>query len=312
MESINIVFSSDDNYAQHLGLAILSILENKAPGYSINFHILDGGISSENKEKIKSILKKEEENKIFFINIEKNKFKGFPEKRHLKLPAYYRLLAPYIIDCERILYLDCDLIVLGDLKSLFDINLKKNIIAAATERVGDYIKKYFFREIDSYFNSGVLLIDTKKWQKENIWQNAQEFLSHEKNVYKIKYADQDILNHLLENKWLELNKKYNFQLDIYQKKDNINDIKILHYVGNIKPWHYLYANYYQKYYIKYLEDSPWRNYKFPDYNLKNKIKKNGNKITHKIRLTIQIFLPTKLVLKIKDVILYLNNLRDSK
>lgn len=311
MEKMNIVFSSDDNYSQHLGLVIKSILDNKLSAYNINFYVLDGGISKQNKENINSLLKKGND-EIFFISIDKEKFKGFPERRHLKLSAYYRLLAPYIIDCDRLLYLDCDLLVLDDLRSLFDMDLGDNVIAAAKDRSEYYIKKYYFRNIQSYFNSGVLLINTKKWQEENILEKAKNFLEKEKNIRKIKYADQDILNHLLESKWKQLDKSFNYQLDIYQKGGNINGIKVLHYVGKIKPWHYLYANNYQKYYLECLNNSPWKDYNFPDYSFSNVFKKKGDKIIHEIRLIIQTFIPKRIVLKIKDISLYFNNRRDSR
>ena len=53
METINIVFSSDNNYAQYMGVAICSIFENKKVGYLIDIYVLDGGISEDNKSKLK-------------------------------------------------------------------------------------------------------------------------------------------------------------------------------------------------------------------------------------------------------------------
>ena len=46
---INICFSSDNNYAKHMGVAITSILKNSNINDTYNFYILDGGISDSNK-----------------------------------------------------------------------------------------------------------------------------------------------------------------------------------------------------------------------------------------------------------------------
>ncbi|MBR1825957.1 MAG: DUF4422 domain-containing protein [Alphaproteobacteria bacterium] len=51
-KDINICFATDDKYAKYMGIAITSILRYKLPHDNINIYVLDGGISSKNKDKI--------------------------------------------------------------------------------------------------------------------------------------------------------------------------------------------------------------------------------------------------------------------
>lgn len=62
---IDICFSADDNYAKYMGTAITSILKNSLEDEEIVFHLLDGGISEENKNKLLSLKKYKELRNIF-------------------------------------------------------------------------------------------------------------------------------------------------------------------------------------------------------------------------------------------------------
>lgn len=302
--------SSDDRYAQHLGIAITSILANRQPGRKIIFHILDGGMSEINKEKINSLVYDGIE--IKFIQVNQSIFDQFPEMRHLKKATYYRLVAPSIINAPKLLYLDCDLIVCADIQPLYDLPLKGMVVGAAREISEKYVRQYFFRPIDSYFNAGVMLIDTEKWRRQKVWKRALDFLNEPMSDRKIKYADQDILNHLLEHNWLDIGRKYNFQLDRFQKMSAETDYAIIHFVGSLKPWHYMYDNAFGPYYQQYLGKSPWKENIFPDKKIWSPAIRYVRRLVHQVRLAIQKLLPPKIVSALKRVKLALNNRRDSR
>ncbi|MFY7944385.1 MAG: glycosyltransferase family 8 protein, partial [Crocinitomicaceae bacterium] len=100
-----------------------------------------------------------------------------------------------------------------------------------------------------YFNSGVMLINLRKWREENIESKFLEFINEKPE--KIKYWDQDVLNFCLKNKWLRLPQKYNlthffFYPDVYppayfgMKQDefekSVKDPIIIHFTSHQKPW----------------------------------------------------------------------------
>lgn len=98
--NINICFSSDNNYAQHIGIAIASILNNAKNNDIYNFYILDGGISEENKQKIhllNNILKFN----IQYIKINTDDFKNCPMTNYVSYitqSTYYRFSIPKLLN----------------------------------------------------------------------------------------------------------------------------------------------------------------------------------------------------------------------
>lgn len=153
METTNIVFSADDNYAQFMGVAICSIFENKKNGNPIDIYVLDGGISSDNRKKLE-FLSKRYSFKINFIQIDTALFKDFYTSRHITQAAYYRIMIPDLLPkLKKELYLDCDIIVLGDISELYAINID-NYFFAAVEQYGQHRRKDLKMPIGTkYFNS---------------------------------------------------------------------------------------------------------------------------------------------------------------
>lgn len=101
-----------------------------------------------------------------------------------------------------------------------------------------------------------------------------------KNFNEIKFADQDVLNIFFEGDWLKLNSKFNVQSSFFNnkisgvifKKEYLKSIKnpsIIHFTGNRKPLDYLCINPYQKEYLKYLKQTPWKNEKMINKSFKN-------------------------------------------
>ncbi len=270
---MNLVMSADDRYALPLGVLLISIFANKNPGYDIKVYVIDSGLSSNSKEKLQSI-EKEYSFKINYLEASGQIGQEFPRIGRLNEADYYKLLAPVMINENRLLYLDSDMVVLGDLKSLYESELKDGaIIGATTDSQETLIKNNFFRPISRYFNAGLLLFDCQKYREKNIWPQALELIK--KNEIKIKYGDQDIFNHLLENDWQSLPKEYDIQQDEYDPPYQ-GEIRVLHYTGAIKPWHYSYSNPNIKYFSEYLQLSPWADWQ-PQKTLKKIILKNLKK-----------------------------------
>src|SRR5574344_2573577 len=97
MNKISVCFSSDNNYVQHLGAAISSILKNKNAEEYINIYIIDGGITDENKEKLE-FFEKNYECKITYVKPDLETLKNCNtfQGDYISLATYYRLLIPEI------------------------------------------------------------------------------------------------------------------------------------------------------------------------------------------------------------------------
>jgi len=266
---ISIVLSSDDSYSEHLAATLCSLFVNKMPSTEVEIFILDGGISPANKEYLAEL----EEKYNFSINYLTPKtdyFRNFPEIDHLKIPTYFRLLAPQLIDRDRLLYLDCDLIVLKDLSPLYSENLAGRAFGA----VPDVMESYMLTVrpgLKRYFNAGVLLIDRKAWLENDLTGKTSELITSQPE--KIKLADQDALNYCCQEYWQELDQKYNCQLNPHIRKI-VGKIFILHYVSGIKPWHFSYCGIKREIYNKYLRQTHWKKTVYPDKNFGNFLKRS--------------------------------------
>lgn len=257
---INICFSSDNNYAQHLAVTLASVLANNDSELSV--YVLDGGISEENKNKILE-LKQKYDFDISFITIDKSMFDRCPagKKNHVTLATYYRLmLAEICPDVDKIIYLDVDMVIRSSLKELFNTDISEYYFAG----VSDTLEKVNAERLglNTYCNAGVLLLNLKKWRDENITELLFDWI--DKNNEKIVLHDQDILNSALQNKILKLDKFWNVQVTKGKPSKELikllDESKIIHYIGKHKPWHSDNKQIAKSEYFKYLKLTAWKNY----------------------------------------------------
>jgi lipopolysaccharide biosynthesis glycosyltransferase len=257
MEDINILLVSDDHYAQHLGVVLCSIFENRTENYSINIYIIDGGISEENKGKLEE-LEKRYNFKIKYLDAQKEIFRNYPKLSHWGDIIYNKLLIDKLLpDLDRILYLDCDIVVLEDIRELYNTKLNSKVLAAAERSEKEFLKERVVKDkrIKNYFNAGVLLFNLYEFRKQKIGKKCLNFI--ERNAQELSYPEQDALNYVIDNNFIELNHKYNFLVANPMKK-SFKKPYIIHYNSKIKPWHQININPYNKYYVEYLSLSPWK------------------------------------------------------
>lgn len=236
----HIFFASNDNYSMHLTVAITSILINSKIGEFFNFYILDGGIKSKNKEKI-SNLKKIKNFNLEFIQIKNEKIDKCPMmglENVFSRQAYYRFLIPEIKpDLDKALYLDSDLAINSSLSELYNIDLKDAFCAVCKEENNSYLEiNCKNTEVKNYFNSGVMLINCKKWREENIFEKLIENTDFLFKENRLKFLDQDVLNYTFRENVIFADKKFNFQANGMAAEKPKEIPVIVHYNSRKKPW----------------------------------------------------------------------------
>lgn len=232
MPNIPIFLSADNNYAPFVTTTIASICDNTKS--FCDFYILDGGISEENQEKICSLKKQFDNFSIEFIKIDLEKeFCSIDYKNecsYVSLSTYNRFLIPKLKpNLDKILYLDVDIIALGDIADLYKESLENYIVGAVEDYEAEFRNRDFILPSHNYFNAGVLLIDCEKWRAHDITKKLFEIELKYRN--QLKFADQDVLNKLFENNYKILEKRYN---RIFPKKND--NIILRHYAGELKPY----------------------------------------------------------------------------
>lgn len=268
-EPVSICFASDDNYAPYLKVAIYSLLCNRNRERSYDIIILHKRISKEHQGEILGLVDGKSGVSIRFVNVaEADRELQSDVGCYYAVETNYRLLlfSKLFQNYRRMLYLDCDIIVTGDVGELFDVDLEGKS-AAGVEDVGfrwlAYTKRAIFldnklynvlnyctdvlgmKDPGGYVNAGVLLFDLEKCRQKVSFRDVVETL-HSRNFF---YNDQDVLNILLEGNIKQVDCKWNYMnniafylecdrkefrelyLDLYRE-----DYRIIHYISAKKPW----------------------------------------------------------------------------
>ncbi|MDB5249650.1 MAG: hypothetical protein JWQ40_4044 [Segetibacter sp.] len=261
IDYLHIALGFDENYIVPIYALLTSIFHNNRDS-AIMFHVIATGLNETEKEKIKQYIRRNNaEISYYTINEEEvRKIVYIPANTHFTIATYYRLFFPSLIpsDIRKLLYIDSDAIVIGNLQELYNTDIGNAPIGAATDsgpHPGEFLG---IKGKENYFNAGVLLIDIRNWKEQMVTENALQFLADYPE--KIKYVDQDALNATLINKWFKLDNKYNltwFDVSLQVPKSELTKDKvIIHYTTPNKPWHCLARNKLRSFYHHYLKLSP--------------------------------------------------------
>lgn len=214
---MNVVFACDDNYVPLLTISAVSFLVNNKNDFDeINIFILDDGIREKNKNKVNSILS-EYDCSISFIKtkkIEELDFKVLSLEREdiASLTTYARLFISSLLprDVDKVLYLDCDSIIVDSFKELWNEDISNYYCAAVQDCSNtSYMEALGIPRNEKYYNAGVLLINLKKWREDNVEDKFVEFLTD--NQQRFYQHDQGVLNNIFKNKIKTVSPKYNLQ-----------------------------------------------------------------------------------------------------
>lgn len=273
-QKINVAFTIDNNYPIYTLLVINSILKNNTSNSDYTFYIVENNLSFLNKIKMKRYVEKRKQ-KIEFININTDKidkgkwFYGFSKR--ITSIAMVRILLPEIMpaNVDRVLYLDGDILVLKDLKELYNTDMEGKAFAMAPN-ISDYKSVKIFSIGKTYYNSGVILMDLNKCRKEKVTakmlkfvnNNFKYFIYDKKGHKSFLYPDQDLINIVMKDNIKTLSKKWNAQYIYGCCIWKFDDSGIIHYIGPQKPWgFYNFSDEFIKAYFKYWDEASLRRYK---------------------------------------------------
>lgn len=216
-EKINVLFASDNNYVPFLLISIVSLLENEHNFKNVHIFVLDDEISIENIESIRKLVNSYDA-MVSFIktkNIEKMDFNVLSLERNFTMSSfttYSRLFISNLLpdDVDKILYMDCDSIILNSLKDLWCEDISNYYCAAVLDCTNTSLKEALgIPRDDFHFNAGVLLINLKKWREDNVEEKFVKFLIDNQNRYY--QHDQGVINSVFKNQIKIVEPKYNLQ-----------------------------------------------------------------------------------------------------
>lgn len=243
---MNFLITLDANYIPQ-GRLMLSTLRRSNPDAPLDVYVMHTSLQEEHLSQLESA-----GCQIHGVYVDPEEFAGAPVTDRYPSEMYYRILAAKYLpqELERILYLDPDMIILGDLRELYDLPLADRYYYAAATHLKEFWRRINEKRLDLpekgiYINSGVLLMNLSLLRREQKEADVYNYI--EKHRKALMLPDQDIISALYGPKILEIDPYvYNMTEKLFTLRPeseawmNLDWVRknsrIIHYCGRNKPW----------------------------------------------------------------------------
>lgn len=235
----------NDGYTPYASVTILSVMQHMHLEDEVHIHILSDFISEKNQKLLKQL------GNVHIYLIKEDSLKGL-KTALWSVYAWYRILLPSLLEksIQKVLYLDCDIIVNDSLDDLFAIDMKNYSVGGCID-IQSYNQEVYTRlEYDSskqYICSGVLMMNLERWRQTKLSDRMIEYALH--HEAKIEYPDQDTINYVCQDDKIVFPCRYGvivpFFRDLNFIKEHLDEMEtlmtspaIVHYAG-YAPWVYV-------------------------------------------------------------------------
>ena len=284
---MNVMYTCDNNYVWLMGISTISLFENNKGIEDLKVYLLGENISQENKAELKKIGDKYN-SEVEVIDVPELNIPPSLVSARWPLSAFTRLFSGVILPnhISKILYLDCDTIITGDISELDNVQFNGNIAMGVKDCIsGTYKQNVGLDKNSPYINAGVILFDMDALRKVDITSEIESYM--EKYEKLINYADQDILNGMFKGKIGELDPKFDVMtIDVVHTYEEIQKLRrptnfyskaelekakkspaIIHYTTNmvvVRPWFANTDHPFASEFRKYMGMSVWEDYELKE------------------------------------------------
>lgn len=240
---IPIFYAVDDSFIKYTIVSLASMKENASKDRKYKVYILNTGVSEEMKETAEEL--SDDNFEVVFHDVREQVEKiasKLPLRDYYSKTTYFRLyIAEMFPQYKKVIYIDSDTIVLGDISKLYDTDIGDNYVGACNEQAmvqtevyGNYVEKVMGISRHKFFNAGMILINCEQFRKNKVLDQFFNLLG----IYSfVVTQDEDYLNVICKDKVYWLHNGWN--TEVYGEIPvPYEEIKILHYIMVSKPWHY--------------------------------------------------------------------------
>lgn len=275
IEGVHVACGGDANYAMQVAVTLYSLVTSQPPEVRLTVYLLDGGIPADQKRRIDRVLERARPDAVRnWVTIDMSAFDGLYSTETLTAATFMRLLLPdRLPDRDRLLYLDSDVLVRGDVRELYDQPLGDDFIAGVQDFATPKTTVYKGKDIDirpdnPYFNAGIVLMNLARFRQTGIAQDIFKFVRR-----YTEYHDQDGMNAFIQGRWRQMDYRWNLQngwmeletlpdspakRQMTQEYDRIPERAVLVHFTNIhKPWLAGFSNPFRKEWQECLKRSGW-------------------------------------------------------
>lgn len=271
-EPIQVAFGVDAKFVLPLGVALASLVMRHAPG-EVAVTILHDGLPSADIERIERTVASQ--CPIKWHAVKQRDVAGAHYTAHLSSASIYRTLLPRFVSAERVIYLDCDVVLADSLRGLWEFDLHGQLLAAVRDAyapfpAGPAGSGTNWRQLGldpglPMFNTGVLVIPLEVWRAEKVPERTLSVLRNSTP----RWGDQDALNLVLQRRWAELPRRWNVQsADVTgdgvawalwprEVSSALESPGIIHFTEGDKPWFANSTHPLRQHWLDALEQSAW-------------------------------------------------------
>lgn len=254
-----VVMACDQQYAMPLATALRSLADNNPAAWPIEVTVLTTHFPTPQRRTVEQSLRSGSVLLTWKV-VDLSAFENVTLLDHISVLTLARLFIPSLVpvDTKRVVYLDADILVLGDISHLFHVPLGDAAIGAVADedlnrriQTGSTDLPFGLPRVRQYFNAGVLVFDLKACREREIFGRA---LAHIRSNPRTPYADQDALNAACDDDWRSLEPRWNFQGHLRTRIERLpvqQQPSIAHFISSSKPWMPRELNWNTKLYNRY-------------------------------------------------------------
>jgi len=260
---------------------LASVASNLGEGRRVRAYVLESALSRDTKEKVAGSCPPERI-ELTWIPVEPGRLAALKGTLRsfdtVSIESYHRLLLPELLpaNLDKVIYLDCDLVVNRDLGELWDLDASTTSLLAVSEltTAAQFVSSKagirLHRELGlardlKFFNSGVMVINLRRWRERQVSQQALTYVREA--MQYLRWHDQEALNAVLAGDWAAIDPRWNVSMHVYRDAASRQDVAlttdayIVHYNSAIKPWHYGFSFGRKELFFTYLDATAWRGWR---------------------------------------------------